>query len=193
MFTIDFDSFNEKFLSLPSEYQTIVLHLIQNMEHINISPKDIRYRRGFNIALKEHNLSINELADILQKRTYNNKPENSLSNDFVTLIEQRHVKKVPSPLRDGIASLIEQGHKGTSSIYFDMVCEFLEIDETFLIRESEYIYEHSQDIKWCFDTLSPTNQYAMYMFITELIGTKCINPLLTDITKTISNVGVSST
>lgn len=147
---INFESFLSIFNSLPDNFGTIVFQLIQNMEHTeNISPKDIDYRRGFNIALCEHNLSINDLAKLVEKKIYgNDEPQGTL--------------------RDGIATLIERGHKNSSSIYLNDVCEILEIDETFLINNSEYMYKHTQDIKWCFETLSPINQSAIYFFVLQL-------------------------
>lgn len=170
MSTVDFQAFNNYFLTLPNEYQTIVLHLIQNMEHIGIPPKEIRYRRGFNIALAEHDMSIMTLVHILEEK----------------FSYQEHF------LASSICSLIENGYKGMSSSYFDMVCEYLGIDEHFLIMNSEYMNIHIQDMKWCFETLSSMDQYAAYNLVIQLNGIDCIKEMPSTINKTISSCGISS-
>lgn len=139
------DSFYKIFKTLPDELQTIVFQLAQNMEHThNVSAKEIAYRRGFNIALAENNLSINKLAEAIQE------------------------KNGTTDIRDGLASLIENGYKGCSSIYLNDVCDYLNIDESFLIRNSEYVHEHENNFEWCFDTLSSNDKYAIYMLVLQL-------------------------
>lgn len=169
---INFESFLSIFNSLPDKFSTIVFHLIQNMEHTeNVSLKDIDYRRGFNIALREHDLSINDLAKLVEKKIYDN-------------------AEPKGTLRDGIATLIERGHRNSSSIYLKDVCEILEIDETFLINNSEYMYKHTQDIKWCFETLSPINQSAIYSLVLQLNSIESFDSTASNLFVEHPNIGI---
>lgn len=170
MSTINYDLFNKKFKLLPDKYQTLIFQLLQDMEHtVNINPKDLLYKRGFTIALKEHDLTINKLAEIAEIKI-NGKSEGKF--------------------RDAIATLIERGYKGSRSAYLDVACEILEIDEIFLINNSEYLVEHTQNIKWCFETISDINQLAIYNLMSKLENIECLNPTFNDMCIDIQNVGI---
>jgi len=84
-------------------------------------------------------------------------------NDLVKLLEENFGLK---DIRDSITTLIERGY--TSSSYLDPVCDVLKIYKEFLIRNSDYIYNNSCNIKWCFETLSRQNQFAVTILVAQL-------------------------
>ena len=185
MSAISYDLFNKKFKLLPDKYQTLIFQLLQDMEHtVNVNPKDLLYKRGFTIALKEHDLSINKLAKIIDKK-------NNISdeNDVIKKGKKKGDED-NAYCRDAIATLIERGYKGSRSAYLDVACEILEIDEIFLINNSEYLVEHTQNIKWCFETISDINQLAIYNLMSKLENIECLNPTFNDMCIDIQNVGI---
>lgn len=170
MKVIDYSEFKKQYDILPNEYQQIIFSLLQDMEHTdNIDSRQINYSRGLKIAMAEHDFTVDQLADSVKERT--SLPPNSL-------------------LRDSIASIVQRGYK--SSSYLEEILNILDINETFLIRESEYIHSNISSIEWCFNTLSNQNKEAVYWLVSRLTDINGMKEFLEYFKKTttISNIGV---
>lgn len=144
---MEFNIFKQFFDKLSDSNQMRVFYLLQNLEHSIDDPDDknkVDYSRGFRIALDGQGMSINDLANEIEK------------------------KYKYQEVRNSIASLITRG--SGKSEYLKEVLEILEIDETYLIKNSEYFLEKTRDIEWCFTHLSPQNQEAVYLLAVSLLS-----------------------
>jgi len=162
---MEFDIFKQFYDELSDSNQMRVFYLLQNLEHSIDDPDDkdkVDYSRGFKIALKGQGMSINNLADEIE--------------------EKYRYQEV----RNSIASLIMRGSR--KSEYLKEVLEILEIDETYLIKNSEYFLEKTRSIEWCFTHLSPQNQEAVYMLTLSLLSDDFVSDSLL---AECNNVGVS--
>lgn len=166
---LDYSVFKESYEKLSKEHQFIIFQLLQNLEHKEDDlTKKINYKRGFQIAMEEHTLSIEALAKILE--------------DKAGISEQRNT----------IASMITRGSKNSG--YFKDTLDLLEINENFLIGNSEYIQSKIGDMEWCFETLSNKNKEAVYFLTLQLSNMKNITNFIEYIKNPyeIKNVGIES-
>lgn len=140
---LNYSKFMEAYGQLSEEYQFIIFQLLRDMEHNKDNSKDkIDYSRGLKIAMFEQELTINSLTTILEEKTGCNN------------------------LRERIASMIERGSK--SSEFFKDTLEILNIDELYLIQQSEYFQTRTGNMEWIFNSIPEANQYAVYHLILQL-------------------------
>ena len=144
---MNYNTFKEAYDMLSPEYQSIIFTFLQRMEHAKDNPNDkIDYSRGLKIAMKDNDLSLNSLVSILEKKW--------------------GVKE----LQPTITSMLARG--SSSSTYFQDTLNILNIDETFLIQNSEYFQSRIDDIKWCFESISAQNQEAVFYLTVALTRAK---------------------
>lgn len=143
-----FDTFKQIYDKLSGANQLRVFHLLQNLEHAKGDTKDkVDYSSGLKIALKEHDMTI---------------------DDLVEKLDENPKYQGQQGLRELIASLIIRGSRHSSC--FEDVLEILEIDETYLINNSEYFQKKTRSIEWCFTHLSSQNQEAVYLLTVSLLS-----------------------
>lgn len=139
------DDFMGVFSELSPENQDIIYFTMRDMEHLKDNPKDkISYSRGLKMAMKHKGITLAELAKRVDKKlgTWNSFP--------------------------AIQSLIYRG--SPNSHYLPTVMEILDIDEPYLIQNSEYFSSRldPHDLSKSYNSLSPQNQIAIANLITYL-------------------------
>lgn len=166
---MNYTTFKKAYDTLSTEYQFIIFDFLQKLEHAKDNPSDkIDYSRGLKIAMSEKELTINSLTFLIEEKIgYRN-------------------------LRETIASMIERG--SSSSAYFQDALDVLEIDENFLIQNSEYFQSRINNIEWCFKSISKQNQEAIYYLVLDLANPESITNFLKYLQhpKDFSSTGISS-
>lgn len=141
-----YDDFMGMFSQLSPENQDLIYSIMCDMEHLKDNPKDkISYSRGLKRAMMYKGITLAELAKRVDKKlgTWNSFP--------------------------AIQSLIYRG--SPNSHYLPTVMEILDIDETYLIQNSEYFssrLDDPHDLSKNYNSLSPQNQLAIATLITYL-------------------------
>lgn len=52
------------------------------------------------------------------------------------------------------------------------------------------MYKHTQDIKWCFETLSPINQSAIYSLVLQLNSIESFDSIVSNLFVEHPNLGI---
>ncbi|HBJ2622999.1 TPA: hypothetical protein LA827_002779 [Clostridium botulinum] len=150
---LNYSKFIEVYDQLSEEYKFIVFQLLQDMEHNKDHPDDkIDYKRGLSIAMAEQEFTINSLTTALEEKT--------------GCVD----------LRETVASMIKRGSK-TSSL-FKNTLDILDIDELYLIKNSEYFQTRISNIEWCFNSISEQNKEAVYFLSVQLTNLKSITEFI---------------
>jgi hypothetical protein len=145
----------EVYDQLSEEYRFIIFQLLQDMEHNKDHSDDkIDYKRGLNIAMAEQEFTIDSLTTALEDKT-----DKTVEND-------------ENGLREIVASMIQRGSK--KSKLFKDTLDILDIDELYLIKNSEYFQTRIGNIEWCFNSISDSNKEAVYFLVLKLSDLKCI-------------------
>lgn len=168
---MDYKEFKNEFDKLTKSKKVILYHMIYFMEHkideTTAKESGFNFVRGFAMARLEKEMTADKLYKEIAKR------DNMNNEDSVA--------SVPETFR----SMERRSSKG--SHLYKKALEILEIDEQYLIDNSEYYYNKQFDFEWLYDTLLPRDKEAVIFLLRYLLDTKRVEEILLS---EVNNIGL---
>ncbi|MDY5790512.1 MAG: hypothetical protein SPL91_03250 [Oliverpabstia intestinalis] len=147
---MEYSRFQELFDRLNADNKEIVQELLKDMEHTECKKK-VDYSYGLNKEkiLSDGPLSWNDIVVETNKKL----KEKGLEDMELT--------------KDTLKNIVKRGSSG--SIYFETILEVLDVSKELLIWDFWSQQPEINNLKWCYESISPVNQYAVFYLVIRLI------------------------